>query len=168
MKIKRHLLIPFIFLLLTQCKMANGPIEKIDTIEFSFYSGRRIPYNEVIVTMERANDSALVIVHSKPLNNDPKWEYSKKDTAQFVPITTFDAIAKSLNTLDTIDIDKAYTVGLDGYSCKIEFGAKGKNKSYRFWSPTTNTKKRGLTEFTHLCEQLLEIATLKKDEILEK
>lgn len=36
---------------------------------------------------------------------------------------------------------------LDGYTCKIEYDAKGKNKSYNFWSPTSNTKQQELIDF---------------------
>lgn len=164
---KASLLITFISLFLFNCKKPIQETEKIDIIEFSYHSGLRIPYNEVIINMERDKEKAIVQVRSKPLNDDAKWKYSKIDTIIFIDIRTFNKLAKCVISLDKIDIDKAFTLGFDGYSCKIEYGEKGKNKSYSFWSPTSETKKRGLTEFVNLCEQILEISGLKKKEIIE-
>jgi len=167
MKVIQYFLITIIILCLSNCKKPDPETEKIDDIEFSCYSGLRIPYNEVVINMERNSEEVIVYVHSKPLNDDPKWKYSKIDTVLFKDVRTFNKLTKSVISLDKIDIDKAHTIGLDGYTCKIEYGAKGKNKSYRFWSPTSDTKKRGLTEFVNLCEQILEISGLKKKEIIE-
>jgi hypothetical protein len=167
MKVIQYLLITIIILFLSNCKKPNQETEKIDNIEFSYHSGLRIPYNKVVINIERNNDEAIIYVESKPLNDDPKWKYSKIDTILFTDVKTLDKLAKSITVLDKIDINKAHTIGLDGYSCKIEYGAKGKNKSYRFWSPTSNTEKRGLTEFVKLCEQIFEISGLKKQKIIE-
>jgi len=165
MKLIKYLLIPILLLFLYSCKKTE--IEKIENIEFTYSSGLRIPYNEVSINIEKNVDSSFVVVHSKPLNNDAEWRYSKIDTVIFINSTTFEKLAKSLNSLDKIDINKAHKEGLDGYSCSIEYGAKGKNKSYSFWSPTNDTKKRGLTEFLNLCEQLLDISGLNKKKIME-
>jgi len=167
MRLIKYFLIAIIFSFFSNCKKPKQEAEKIDNIEFSYYSGLRIPYNEVVINMERNNDKAIVIVHSKPLNDDPKWKYSKIDTVLFIDVSAFNKLAKALISLDKIDVDKAHSIGLDGYTCEIEYGAKGKNKSYRFWSPTSDTKKRGLTEFANLCEQILDISKLKKQEIIE-
>jgi hypothetical protein len=167
MKALQYFLITIISLFLFNCKKPVQESEKIDTIQFSYHSGLRIPYNEVTIYMERNNEEAIVQVHSKPLNDDVKWKYSKIDTLLFIDIRTFNKLAKSVISLDKIDINKAYILGLDGYSCKIEYGEKGKNKSYSFWSPTSETKKRGLTEFVNLSEQILDISGLKKKEIIE-
>jgi hypothetical protein len=159
--------ITFTLLFLSQCKRTNPEPEKIDNIEFSYYAGLRIPYNEIVINLERNKDQTLVIVHSKPLHSDSKWNYSKIDTVYFTEVTTFDTMAKSLVLLDKIDLDKAAVSGLDGYTCKIEYGAKGKHKSYQFWCPTTATQKRGLTDFLSICEQILVLSKINKQEVLE-
>lgn len=156
-----------IVIIFSSCKTPNQGFEKIDNIEFSYYSGLRIPYNEVIINLERNSEQAIVYVHSKPLNEKPEWKYSKIDTVLFIDIKIFNKFAKSAISLDKIDINKAQTIGLDGYTCKIDYGAKGKNNSYRFWSPTSNTKERGLSEFVNLCIQILDISTLKRQEIMQ-
>jgi hypothetical protein len=142
---------------------------KIDDIEFTYISGLRIPYNTVNVSISTNNDkkSAFAFIHSVPSSNDSEWAYSKIDTIIEIDIKSFEKLAEAAKNLENINPDKAYNEGLDGSTWKIEFGSKGKNKSYKFWSPKFDTEKRGLTEFVNLSEQILEKVNLNRKEILD-
>lgn len=166
-RIIQYVLITITLFFLSNCNKPNPKSDKIDNIEFSYHGALRIPYNEVVINMEINNDKMIIFVHSRPLFDDLKWKYSKIDTVLFTDVKVFNTLAKSVVLLDKIDIDKAHYIGNDGYTCKIEYGAKGKNKSYSFWSPTSNTQERGLIDFLNLCEQILDIARLKKHKIIK-
>ncbi|MFW0736620.1 hypothetical protein [Flavobacterium sp.] len=142
---------------------------KIDEIEFSYSSELRIPYNKVNINISKtpSNDSAIVLIQSKPLFDTPKWAYSKIDTFFKIDHKAFEKLVNATASLDKIDMDKAQRSGFDGSTWKIEFGSKGKNESYRFWSPTSQTKERGLDRFIQLSEHVMEISKLKKEEILK-
>lgn len=163
--ITKRILFSFIVIVFLSCQRQKP---KIDEIEFSYSSGLRIPYNKVNINISKSfnNDSAVVFVQSKPLFDAPKWAYSKIDTFFKIDKKAFEKLVNTTPSLDKIDMDKAQINGLDGSTWKIEFGSKGKNKSYRFWSPTSQTKERGLDRFIELSEQIMEISKLKKEEIL--
>lgn len=142
---------------------------KIDEIEFIYLSSRRIPYNEVKINISRMSvgDSALIFIESRPGNYDPKWNYSKIEKFITIDLKTFDKLADEAISLDKINIDKAYLDGNDGSIWEIKFGSKGKNKSYRFWSPNYSIQERSLSGFVTLCEEITDISKLNKEEILE-
>lgn len=144
--------------------------EKVNNIEFTYHSARRIPFNEVKISINRArkNNNAKLYVHCEPLKNDPKWNYSKIDTVYTIDIQTFEKLASSVKSLEKINLDKAYAEGLDGHTCTIRYGGMGKNISYGFWVPSDQTEKRGLTEFMSLCEEIIKLAELKKEDVLER
>ncbi|MBF4506149.1 hypothetical protein IRZ83_05660 [Flavobacterium sp. JLP] len=112
-------------------------------------------------------DSAMVFVESRPANNDPKWNYRKIEKFITIDLKTFQRLTDEAISLDKINIEKAYLDGFDGSTWEIQFGSKGKNKGYRFWAPKLDTQKRGLSEFVNLCEQIVHVSDLKKEEILE-
>ena len=145
-------------------------MSRIDEIEFTYISSRRIPYNEVKINISRmfVGDSALIFIESRPGNYDPKWNYSKIENSITIDLKTFEKLTDETVSLDKINIDKAYLDGNDGSTWEIKFGSKGKNKSYRFWTPDYNVKERGLSNFVTLCEQIVEVSKLNKEEILEK
>lgn len=160
----------FLFVVITFCfSNCKKKESKIDNIEFTFVSGLRIPYNTVNVNISKTNDnkSAFAFIHSEPSSNEPKWAYSKIDTIIDIDIKSFEKLVEAAKTLESINPDEAYTQGLDGSTWKIEFGSKGKNKSYKYWSPTSDTEKRGLTEFVKLSEEILEKVKLDKKDILD-
>lgn len=168
--IKKNILFILISLTFLSCQKKEPKIEsKIDEIEFIYLNSLRIPYNEVKINISRMpnNDSALVFIQSRPSNNDPQWSYSKIENFTTIDLKTFKKLADVAISLDKIDIDKAYLNGNDGSTWEIQFGSKGKNKSYRFWAPGSNTPQRGLSEFVNLCEQIVKVSKLKKEEILE-
>ena len=142
---------------------------KIDNIVFSYSHSRRIPFSLVTICISKTakNDDAFIDVLCKPMNNDREWRYSNIDTSFYIGLQTFDSLARMTASLEKINLDSAYVRGKDGYSCSISFGAKGKNTSYSFWSPDYKTSKRGLTEFTTLCEEIVKVAKLNKHDILD-
>lgn len=164
---KINFLIPLLILCLSSCQKREDHTESIEDIEFSYISGLRIPYNTVTINIARNNkDSSNVFIQSRPLFDSPKWEYSKIDKIIKIDNLTFEKIIRKIKLLDHINIDKAYKIGNDGSTWKIEYGSKGKNKSYTFWSPTSQTKERGLDNFVQLSEQILDISKLKKEDVL--
>jgi len=165
-KLKSILLFVTITFCFSNCQKKQS---KIDNIEFTFVSGLRIPYNTVNIAISKTHDnkSAFAFIHSEPSSNNPKWAYSKIDTIVDIDIKSFEKLAEAAKTLENINPDKAYIQGLDGSTWKIDFGSKGKNKSYKFWSPTSDTKKRGLSEFVNLSEQILENVKLNRKEVLD-
>ena len=170
MKILRLLFFVVVTICLSNCKKADSiKSSKIDNIEFTYSSGQRIPYNIVNVNIYRARDNqnALAIIHCEPSSNEAKWAYSKIDKIVDIDIESFEKLAKATNNLQNINLDKASLQGLDGSMWKIEFGSKGKNTSYNFWSPLSNSKERGLTAFINLSEQILDKVKLNKSEIIQ-
>ncbi|PTT05300.1 hypothetical protein DBR27_08900 [Flavobacterium sp. HMWF030] len=168
--IKKYILFTLISLTLISCQKKEPKIEsKIDELEFIYLNSLRIPYNEVKINISRMpnNDSALVFIKSRPANNNPQWSYSKIEDFTIIDLKTFKKLTDVAISLDKIDIDKAYLDGNDGSTWEIQFGSKGKNKNYRFWAPNSNTQQRGLSEFVNLCEQIVEVSKLKKEEILK-
>lgn len=163
--IVKRILFPLIVMAFLSCQVQES---KIDEIEFSYSNERRIPYHTININISKSynNDSAVVFIQSKPLSDIPKWAYSKIDTIFRIDQKTFEKLTNATASLDKIDMDKAEQKGFDGSTWKIEFGSKGKNKSYRFWSPNWETKKRGLVDFIKLSEQFIKISKLKKDEVL--
>lgn len=151
-----------------QKKDSNIP-QKIDEIEFSYINSRRIPFSEVKIKIAKMpnNNSAIVFVQSRSASNDPQWDYSKIEKSTIIDMVTFKKFANAASSLDKINIEKAYVEGKDGSTWQIQFGSKGKNKSYNFWSPNYNTKERELTTFVNLSEQIIETSKLKKEEILK-
>jgi len=149
--------------------ICNSQEKKIDNIIFHFNSARRIPFNSVVIEIyKRANgNSAFAFLRSDPGNDDSEWKYSKIDTIYDIDIEKFNNLKKKIALLEKINLDKAYEEGTDGNTCEIEFGAKGRSISYKFWVPKSETKKRGLDEFVALCEELLTLVKLDPKEILE-
>lgn len=143
--------------------------QKIDEIEFSYINSRRIPFSDIKITISRLyrKDSAVLFIQSRPASNDPKWEYSKIEKFMTIDLKDFQKFADSTSSFDRINIDKAYENGHDGSTWQIQFGSKGKKKSYSFWSPKYNKRERGLTTFVNLSEQIIEASNLKKEEILK-
>ena len=137
----------------------------INNISFYYISS----YKEIHIEMRRTHDNekAHVRVHSKTLDdnneNFPKWN-AATDTTFYINKNLFDKLTKSIPSLEKIDTDKAFEMGLDGNTWKIEFGAKGKNQNYIFWSPNYETKKRGLTEFISISKEIYKTANLKKED----
>jgi len=156
------------FALISCQKTAVKKQAKIDEIEFSYSSGLRIPHNKVLINISRSysKDSAVVLVISKPLFDTPQWKNSEINKKLRIDMPTFEKLAEATQSFEKINMDKAHAIGNDGSTWKIEFGSKGKNKSYSFWSPNSDSKKRGLTEFVNLCEQIVVISNLNKEEIL--
>jgi hypothetical protein len=168
--IKKNFLSVIILIIFLSCQKIELPAHsQIDEIEFIYLSSRRIPYSEVRINIRRRpnKDSALVFIESRPANNDPKWNYSKIEKLITIDLKTFQKLTDEAISLDKINIEKAYLDGFDGSTWEIQFGSKGKNKSYSFWSPKLDTQKRGLSEFVDLCEQIVQVSVLKKEEILE-
>lgn len=169
--IKKHSFLAIIAIILLSCqkKDLQSPT-KIDEINFTYLNSRRIPFNEVKINITRMpnSDSALIFIESRPMNNDPKWNYSKIEKFATIDLKTFKKIADVAISLDKIDINKAYLDGNDGSTWEIQFGSKGKNESYRFWAPDSNTQQRGLSEFVNLCKEIVDVSKLKKEDILEK
>lgn len=170
MKILKLLLFVVIILCLSNCQKADSrKNSKIDNIEFTYTSGLRIPYNIVNVNIirNRGNQNAVAIIHCEPSSNEAKWAYSKIDTIVDIDIESFEKLTKATIPLENINLDKAFLEGFDGSTWKIEFGSKGKNISYNFWSPLSKSKERGLMEFINLSEQILDKVKLNKAEIIE-
>lgn len=169
--IKNYLLIAIIALVFLSYQKTDSNIpQKINEIEFSYTNSRRIPFSEVkikIAKMSNNNNSAIVFVQSRSASNDPQWDYSKIEKSIIIDMKTFKKFATAASSLEKINIKKAYLDGKDGSTWQIQFGSKGKNKSYSFWSPNYNTKERELATFVKLSEQIIEISKLKKEEILE-
>mgnify|MGYP003649464650 FL=1 len=171
MKILRLFLFVVVTVNLTNCqKLRSVKDLKVDNIEFTYSSGLRIPYNKVNVNIFRTynNQNAVAIIHCEPSSTEAKWAYSKIDTVIDIDTESFEKLAKIAISLENINLDKAFVEGRDGSMWKIEFGSKGKNISYNFWSPLSNSKERGLTEFVNLSTQILDKVKLNKAEIIEK
>ncbi|MFB9077894.1 hypothetical protein ACFFLS_04410 [Flavobacterium procerum] len=165
---KRLLSIVFVTSLFLSCQNKAPEKFQIDEITFSYLGGLRIPYNTVTVYIRKEyTDSARVIVQSRPLFETPEWRDTKIDTMLKIDVATFEKFATTTESFDKINIEKADLSGIDGSTWKIEYGAKGKNKSYHFWSPNSETKKRGLEDFVTLSEDILAVSKLDKKKILE-
>ncbi|MBZ4035637.1 hypothetical protein K6T82_12725 [Flavobacterium sp. 17A] len=164
---KSFFLIALLLIVLSSCQKKEIEKYQIDEITFSYQGGLKIPYNKVTIYVLKNNDSAKVIVQSRPLFDQPKWKYSNIDKRFNINTKTFEDFAETARSFDQINIDKAYIVGNDGSTWEIEFGSKGKNKSYSFWNPESETKNRGLTEFRKMFERIIDISKLNKKEILE-
>jgi len=167
--IKNRFFIAIIVIIFSNCQKKDSNIpQKIDEIEFSYISSRRIPFSEVKIQIARmpSNDSAIAFVQTRPASTDPKWQYSKIEKFITIDLQYFEKFANEASSFDKINMDKAHEYGHDGSTWEIQFGSKGKNKSYRFWSPDYNTKERDLTAFVNLCEQIVEVSKLEKEQIL--
>jgi hypothetical protein len=166
MNILKILFSTLIFLFISDCSSQEN---NIDNIKFNYSSARRIPFNNVKIQIYKraSGKSAFAVVNSEPGNNDTKWQYSKIDTIYDVGIEKFNDLKMKVALLEKIDLGKAYEDGADGNTCKIEFGAKGRNVSYEFWVPKSETKKRGLDEFVEICQEILILVKLNPKEILE-
>ena len=107
----------FIF---SSCKNSKNEIDEIDTINFTYSGGINIPFNKLNIWIEKGYDSANVFIHSEPLIDEPKYQYSKIDTFISIDNKIFEELAKTIINLDKIDVNLAFQIGKDGYSCKIE------------------------------------------------
>ncbi|WP_264535533.1 hypothetical protein [Flavobacterium sp. N1736] len=168
--IKNYFYITIIAFIFLNCQKRDSNIpQKIDEIEFSYINSRRIPFNEVKIKIARmsSNDSALVFVQTRPAIYTTRWEYSKIEKFMTIDIKIFNKFADVASSFNKINIGKAFADEKDGSTWQIQFGSKGKNQSYSFWSPDYDTQKRGLTTFVNLSEQIIEVSKLKKEEILE-
>jgi hypothetical protein len=170
--IRNYFSIVITAIILLGCQKEDSKIsqtQKIDEIEFSYINYKRIPFSEVKIVISRLHrkDTAVLFIQSWPASNDPKWAYSKIEKFMTIDLKDFQKFADSASSLDKINIDKAYQDGHDGSTWQIQFGSKGKNKSYSFWSPNYNKRERGLTTFVNLSEQIIEASKLKKEEILK-
>jgi len=165
MNVLKNSIVISVFLISLTCNSQ----EKIDNITFDFSSARRIPFHSVAIQIYKRADgnSAFAYLRSYPGNDDSEWKYSEIDTIYDISIEKFNNLEKKITLLERINLDKAYEEGADGNTCKIGYGAKGHNISYKFWVPKSETKKRGLDEFVALCEELLTLVKLDPKEILE-
>ena len=159
-----------LFLVFLTDSFCFGQEQNIDNIKFNYSSARRIPFNSVNVQIyKRANGkSAFATVNSEPADENPQWKYSKIDTIYDINIEKFNYLISKVILLEKINLENAYQEGFDGSTCMIEYGAKGRNISYSFWIPKSETKARGLDVFVELCEEILTLVKLNPKEILEK
>ncbi|WP_298146071.1 hypothetical protein [Flavobacterium sp.] len=157
-----------IFFFLIGFTTLNASSQDIDNIILNFNSERRIPFNSVKVRIYKREDgnSAFAFVSSRPLKDDPRWNYSKIDTIYDIEIQQFNKLKDKLSSLDKINLDKAFRQGFGGSTCTLEFGAKGRNTSYAFWISKSDSKERGLLEFVEICEEILKLVYLDSKEIL--
>ena len=141
--------------------------EEIDNIGFTFKHSMRIPFNEVKIWFYKTNDGkdAFITVHTRPKYDDPEFNYSRIDTIYDFGIDRFNHLIEKVRLLNKLDLNKAELSGGDGYTYKIEFGAKGKNISYKFWCPDTEKDERGLNEFNDLCSEIIISGKLNENQI---
>lgn len=122
---------------------------------------------QVTIDIQRTIDhkDAYVSVYTKPSVDGYELSKSKIDTGFYITINSFNKLTRLMPSLEKINVDEAFERGFDGYTYKIEFGAKGKNQSYVFWCPNSETKKRGLIDFINVSNEIIKTANLKKDSI---
>lgn len=137
-------------------------VNTIDNISFTY--GGSIKNVNVLMGRTYFKKNAYVSVYSEPFDENSK---SKIDTTFYISINSFNKLSRLMASLEKIDIDKAFKRGLDGYSYKVEYGAKGKNQNYIFWCPNSDTEKRGLTDFINVSNEILKTANLKKENLFK-
>jgi hypothetical protein len=167
MKILKTSILFFAFFIGSICYSQE---KDIDNIIFEYNSFLGIPFNSVKIQIYKTVDgkSAFAFVQSETENDDSESQYSKIDASYDIDIEKFNNLIMKVVFLEKIDLDKAYLDGTDASTCKIEFGAKGRNISYEFWEPKFETKERGLNLFVELCEEILTLFKLNPKEFLDK
>lgn len=160
----------FIVLILTMISaicFSQQSNHKINFIEFSFRHTLRIPNNKVTVSLVKRPSKILVMVNSKPMNNENKWEKTKIDTTFTIDKKVFEELTNEVLALENTSLNRAIVQEcIDGTQCVIEYGADGCSLTYKFWTPNYDTAQRGLTDFLRLCKKIIEIGGLKPTDIL--
>lgn len=139
---------------------------QINFVNFEFTHSMRIPNHKVSIRIIKRINETEVIVHSDPMNNDPKWLKTKIYKRFKIKPNTYNKLSKNLLILNNINIDKAACDGKDGTTCSIEIGKLGASKTYNIWSPDHETKNRELVEYLKLCKQIIIIGRLDPKVIL--
>jgi len=95
------------------------------------------------------------------------YESSDIDNSFKISLKQFRELKDSINTLNKANIEDK-PIGLDGSDWVLEYNFNEKTKTYEFWSPEVNTKERNLEEFMSVCKQIMEIAKLDHNSIIDK
>lgn len=132
----------------------------IEFISLKINSWERSDYNDVSIYIDKEKSKSSVILQYKNRKNSlisKNFEIAN---------TVFEDLAKQCTALETIDLKKAYSIGLDGKNVNIEFGANGKSINYNFHEPNSNTEKRDLNMFMNLSKKIISVSNLS-DELLK-
>ena len=161
----------FMFIILYGCGTEQN--KKIDTnqnqinfVNFEFTHSMRIPNHKVSIRIIKRINETEVIVHSDPMNNDPKWLKTKINKRFKIKANVYNKLSKNLLILNKINFVKAACNGKDGTTCSIEIGKLGASKTYTIWSPDYDTQNRELVEYLKLCKQIISIGKLDPKDIL--
>lgn len=149
-----------------QNKKISTNQNQINFVNFEFTHSRRIPNHKVSIRIIKRINETEVIVHSDPMNNDPKWLKTKINKRFKIKTNVYNKLSKNLLILTKINFDKATCNGKDGTTCSIEIGKLGASKTYTIWSPNYDTKNRELVEYLKLCKQIIIIGKLDPKIIL--
>jgi uncharacterized membrane protein YukC len=95
------------------------------------------------------------------------FENSDIDTSFQVSINKIKELKEAIKLLNNENfIDK--TMGVDGSYWMLEYDINGKTKTFEVWSPEVDTKNRKLELFMSVCKQIMEIAKLDPDSVIEE
>jgi hypothetical protein len=139
---------------------------EINFVNFEYSHSMRIPNNKVFISIIKRRNETEVIVLSDPMNNDPKWLYTKINRRFKIKTEVYDELSKDLLKLNRMNLDKAACDGRDGTTCSIEIGKIGASKTYNIWSPDFDTENRELLDYLNLCIQIIKIGKLDPKVIL--
>jgi hypothetical protein len=95
------------------------------------------------------------------------YKNSDIDNTFKISLKQFGELKDIINTLNKANIEDK-TMGLDGSDWVLEYDINEKTKTYEFWSPEVNTKERKLEEFMSVCKQIMKIAKLDPNSIIDK
>jgi len=154
----KYFLCIILFLSVFSCAKSNDG--NIEFISLKINSWGNSNYNDVGIYIEKGKSKSSVILQYQ--NNKDSLISKNFEIDNIV----FDDFAKQCIALESVDLKKAYSIGLDGTNVSIEFGANGRSVKYSFHEPNSNTEKRDLTKFMNLSKKIVATNNLS-DELLE-
>jgi len=151
--------------------ICNSALAQINNIEvtFEFTNSKKMFYYSEEIKLFQIEDAYKISVESKPFNDDIKL--NKSQLFAIYPLTKnqYDSIILMIRQLPTHKITEEILnlgTGVEGTTCRLEYGNWQNRISINVWSPDYETEKRNLVEFLAICKAILNLAKIDPDKTL--
>ncbi|MGY6649705.1 hypothetical protein [Wenyingzhuangia sp. IMCC45574] len=140
---------------------AFSQIDELSFIKLEVSQSLKIVDNKVLITINNRFKDVEVKVYSTDRKEDLK-EFDRKylDTTFNIKISTYKELFKKVKKIDLNEfVQYSNSLGLDGYTCRLEFGSGMNSIRLKSFMPSSDTDKRGLGVYFELCKEIAALAT---------
>jgi hypothetical protein len=149
------------------CNTTFGQLNNIE-ITFEITNSLKMPYSYEEIKLFQIDNENKISVKTRSFSKDFKLGKSRIDTIYPITKNQYDSIVLMIKQLPTHKITEEILnlgTGVEGTTCKLEYGNWQNRISIKVWSPDYETEKRNLVEFLAICRKILVYAKFEPDRI---